>query len=237
MPLESVKEFYQFLLCLRVFRVLKHNAVDPRSEPEKIEYFTSKDYWGGEEGAKAKYHVDVLNIHGYHGSQKNAAYNALKDLKCETVVSPDVDYDSESPESVLNRLRYYVSHKFIDFIVGTSLGGFYAAVLAAEFNIPVILINPCLMPFLHLPRLGYKGDIKPFISMFGTLADMKKENVCCIVGDADEIIDSHDMTERMFGNERFRRIPGGKHSGATLSLNDYFAEVIPYCNDLRKKGF
>ena len=144
---------------------------------------------------------------------------------------------SESPESVLNQLRYYVSDKSVDFIVGTSRGGFYAAVLAAEFDLPVILINPCLMPFLYLPRLGYKGDIKAFISMFGTLADMNEENVCCIVGDADEIIDSHDMTERMFGNEHFRRIPGGKHSGATLSLNDYFTEVIPYCIDLRKKNF
>ena len=187
--------------------------------------------------ANTKYQVNVLNIHGYHGSPENAAFGALKENKCETVISPDIDYDSESPKSVLNQLRYYVSDKSVDFIVGTSLGGFYASVLAAEFDLPVILINPCLMPFLYLPRLGYKGDIKAFISMFGTLADMKKENVCCIVGDADEIIDSHDMTERMFGNERFCRIPGGKHSGATLSLNDYFAEVIPYCNDLRKNGF
>ena len=138
---------------------------------------------------------------------------------------------------MFNRLRYYVSHKSIDFIVGTSLGGFYAAVLAAEFDLPVILINPCLMPFLHLPRLGYNGDINAFMRMFGTLADLNDENVCCIVGDADEIIDSHDLTERMFGNERFRRISGGKHSGATLPLNDYFAEMIPYCNDLRIKRF
>ena len=206
-------------------------------EPDKIEYFKSKDYFGGEEGANAKYHVTVLNIHGYHGSPENVPHRTLKDLKCETVVSPEIDYDSESPESVLNRLRYYVSHKFIDFIVGTSLGGFYAAVLAAEFDLPVILINPCLMPFLHLPRLGYKGDIEPFISMFGTLTDMNEENVCCIVGDADEIIDSHDLTERMFGNERFRRIPEGKHSGATLPLNDYFAEVISYCDNLRIKKY
>lgn len=45
------------------------------------------------------------------------------------------------------------------------------------------------------------------------------------------------MTERMVGNERFRRIPEGKHSGATLQLNDYFAEIIPYCNDFKVKRF
>ena len=134
---------------------------------------------------------------------------------------------------MLNRLRYYVSHKFIDFIVGTSLGGFYAAVLAAEFDLPVILINPCLMPFLHLPRLGYKGGINEYISMFGTLVDLNNENVCCIVGDADQVIDTHDMTERMFSNERFRRVPKGKHSAATLHLKDYFDEMIPYCDNLR----
>ena len=203
------------------------------AEPDKIDYFTSKDYWGGEEGANAEYHVTVLNIHGYHGSPENVPHRTLKELKCETVVSPVIDFDSESPESVLNRLRYYVSGKFVDFIVGTSLGGFYAAVLAAEFDLPVILVNPCLMPFLHLPRLGYKGDINEYVRMFGTLADLDEENVCCIVGDADQVIDTHDMTELMFGNERFRRVPKGKHSAATLHLNDYFAEVLPYCDKFR----
>ena len=58
------------------------------AEPDKIDYFTSKDYWGGEEGAKAKYHVTVLNIHGYHGSAQNAAFGAMEFNKCGNCSGP-----------------------------------------------------------------------------------------------------------------------------------------------------
>ena len=180
-----------------------------------------------------QYELNILNIHGYHGSPENAAYAALG-KQCGNIISPSVDYDAKSPESIADDLRNIIIERKIDIIVGTSLGGFYAAFLSAEFNLPVILINPCLLPFLHLPRLGYEGEIASFISMFGTLTDLKNENVCCIVGDADEIIDTNDFTERLCSNERFRRIPGGKHSGATLPLNEYFDEVLPYCDTIKK---
>ena len=180
-----------------------------------------------------KYELSILNIHGYHGSPENAAYAALG-KQCENITSPSVDYDAKSPESIADDLRHIITDRKIDVIVGTSLGGFFAAYLSAEFNLPVILINPCLLPFLHLPRLGYYGEITSFISMFGTLTDLKNDNVCCIVGDADEIIETNDFTERLCRNDRFRRIPGGKHSGATLPLNDYFDEILPYCDEIKK---
>ena len=204
------------------------------AEPDKIDYFTSKDYINGAEYKQKKYHFEILAIHGYHGSSNNATYRAL-DETCLNITAPSIDFDSESPDAVLNRLRYYMTTNDIDVILGTSLGGFYAAVLSAEFNKPAILVNPCLMPFLHLPRLGYKGDITPYISMFGTLEDLKNENICCIVGDADNVIDTHDLTERMCNNERFHRVPGGKHSAASLPLKEYFDEVLPYCNNFYVK--
>ena len=200
-------------------------------EPDKIDYFTAPEYLKSAEEEHKKYDFEMLTIHGYHGSPENATYREL-DKTCVNITAPSIDFDSESPETVLNRLRFYIAANRINVIVGTSLGGFYAAVLSAEFNIPVILVNPCLMPFLHLPRLGYKGDITSYISMFGTLENLKNENICCIVGDADNVIDTHDLTERMCKNERFRRVPGGKHSAASLPLNEYFDEVLPYCNKL-----
>ena len=42
----------------------------------------------------------------------------------------------------------------------------------------------------------------------------------------EEIIDSHDFTGKLLGNERCKVIPDGKHSGATLPLKDFFTETI-----------
>ena len=170
--------------------------------------------------------MTILNLHGYNGTPTNAAYAALQANGCNDIIAPAIDYDAESPDSILDRMRHIAADRNVSLIVGTSLGGFFAAALSAELHLPVILVNPCLMPFLHLPRLGFQGEITPFIPLFGTLDRLDINNVSCIVGDADEVIDTHDFTEHLLKNARFRRIPGGHHSGATLPLNDYLKEML-----------
>jgi hypothetical protein len=167
----------------------------------------------------------VLNIHGYHGSPTNAAYTALQENGC-LVISPALDYDALAPDAVMNLLRGTVQKEQLDMIAGTSLGGFFAAVLCAELHLPTLLVNPCLMPFLHLPRLGYQGDIAPFLPLFGKLGTLNREQVSCIVGGKDEVIDTHDFTAHLLQNARFRVIPDGMHSGFTLPLHEYFSDVL-----------
>ena len=168
----------------------------------------------------------ILNIHGYHGSPKNSAYQALEALSCE-IIAPALDYDSESPEQIIRNLKFIVANKRPDIIVGTSLGGFYASVLSAQLCYPVMLVNPFLMSFL-----SFDGDSRPnkntkaLIGLFGSLSQIDTDNVNCIVGDNDELLGDHKFTEELLGNERFRRIPGGGHSGATLPLKEYFGEML-----------
>ena len=169
--------------------------------------------------------MKILNLHGYNGSSHNAAYAALTEKGCE-VISPQTDYDSINAHDFISEMKTIISEQNIDMLAGTSFGGFFAAVLSAELDMTVLLVNPCLMPFLHLPRLGYRGDIKPFIELFGKLSGINTDNVSCIIGGADEIIDTHDFTKKLMYNERFRIIPDGKHSGATLPLKEYFGEII-----------
>lgn len=82
--------------------------------------------------------MKILNIHGYHGSPKNSAYQALEALGCE-IIAPALDYDNVSPEHIFANLKFILVNKRPDIIVGTSLGGFYAAVLSAQCNYPVML--------------------------------------------------------------------------------------------------
>ena len=175
--------------------------------------------------------MNVLNIHGYHGTPQNAACAALRANGCR-VISPEMDYDAQTPQQLLRMLRGIIAENGIERIAGTSLGGFFAAALSAELHLPVMLVNPCLLPFLHLPRLGFTGDIRPFIPVFGTFSQIAPADVSCIIGADDEVIDSHDFTRNLLDNERFRVIPGGMHSGATLPLEAYFAEVLHHTRTL-----
>lgn len=168
----------------------------------------------------------ILNIHGYGGDPRNAACGALSALGCD-IVSPAIDYDAQTPDAVMAGLRGAIAEdRDIGVIVGTSLGGFFAAVLAAETGLPVMLVNPALLPFLNLPRLGYNGDVRPFIRLFGAVAELGTDKVNCIVGGKDEVIDTHDFTEKLFGSGRVRIVPEGMHSGATLPLAEYFGEIL-----------
>ena len=140
----------------------------------------------------------ILNVHGYHGSPKNSAYAALHEIGCEYIISPSIDYDSEEPSNIIGTLNMLRVQYKADMIVGTSLGGFYAAVLSARHDLPVMLVNPCLTPFL----LNILSDFKtrPLVKLFGELAKIDSSNVSCIVGDDDEVLGDHAFTEKLFGN-------------------------------------
>ena len=54
--------------------------------------------------------MKILNIHGYHGSPRNSAYQALEALGCE-IIAPVLDYDNTSPENILGSLKYILADK------------------------------------------------------------------------------------------------------------------------------
>ena len=170
--------------------------------------------------------MTVLNIHGYGGAPHNSAYTVLSN-RGYRIVSPAIDYDRETPDDIVARLYAIIESEQVDLIVGVSLGGFFAAVCAAGTRLPVVLINPCLLPFLHLPRLGYTRSVAPFLPLFGTLSQLERDRVFCIVGGKDEVIDTHDFARNLFSDTRITIVPDGRHSGSTLPLDSYFASVLP----------
>lgn len=168
--------------------------------------------------------MKILNIHGYKGSAENSACLVLKELGYD-LISPQIDYDMENSEKILDELKNIFTENKPDYIVGTSLGGFFALLLSIESKIPTILVNPCLMPFVTLMELGYNRDISGFIKLFGNFSQINQSNVCTIIGGKDEVISYHDLvTRKIIRNCTI--IPDGKHSGATLPLREYFSKII-----------
>ncbi len=182
-----------------------------------------------------KFTLNILNLHDFKEEPENAAYKALLDLgNIESgykIISPDLDLGSHY------RADCYITKKYleendIDIVIGTGLGGFYAAYISAKHHIPAILVNPMLMPFRTLPQLGYHSWFCMEMRRFGDMTDFvfshKRINISCIIGSDDEVIDTHDFTQYLTSNDRFRIVPGGKHSGDTLPLKEYFREIMHF---------
>lgn len=167
--------------------------------------------------------MKIFNLHGYHGSSQNAACGVLSEMGHD-IVSPSIDYDSFKPEYIAQELSAMIQESQPDIIVGTSLGGFFALYLAIGHGLPVVLVNPCLMPFLHLPRLGYEGDIRGFVGMFSSFTRIDQNRTRAVIGGCDEVIDTHDFTRNLVWNCTV--VPEGMHSGATLNLKSFFTSVI-----------
>ncbi|MGN1412440.1 MAG: YqiA/YcfP family alpha/beta fold hydrolase [Oscillospiraceae bacterium] len=178
---------------------------------------------------KYKIKMKILNIHDYRENTHNSVYTVLETFRYDiNIISPQLDYDSVKPEKILKILHQQIIENKIDIIVGVGLGGFYAAILSAQLDLPVFLVNPYLMPFIYLPRLGYTKDVKPYMTMFRELFKLKKHNISTVVGGQDEIIDTQELTKSILQNTRYAFIPNGKHSGTTLPLKQCFENFLSY---------
>jgi predicted esterase YcpF (UPF0227 family) len=92
----------------------------------------------------------ILNIHGFRSCGDNAKAAFLRDLFPEVqIVSPTLPL---APHKALEVLEREIERcgKPLEMIVGSSLGGFYAYVLCCRYRVPAVLLNPAVVPFVHL---------------------------------------------------------------------------------------
>ena len=169
--------------------------------------------------------MKILNIHGYRGSCENSSFAALSALGAE-MISPQIDYDKQSPDEILLSLNDLWQQNGCQAIVGTSLGGFYAALLSMKHHAKTVLINPCLLPFLLLPQIEESQNtlLFDYLRLFADISKVDKNQILTIIGEQDEVISTHDFTQNLLGKSRCICVPNGKHSGWTLSLEQIFQQ-------------
>ena len=169
--------------------------------------------------------MKIINIHGYRGSCENSSFAPLSALGAE-MISPQMDYDKQSPDEILLSLNDLWQQNGCQAIVGTSLGGFYAALLSIKHHAKTVLINPCLLPFLLLPQIEESQNtlLFDYLRLFADISKVDKNQILAIIGEQDEVISTHDFTQNLLGKSRCICVPDGKHSGWTLPLNDIFKQ-------------
>jgi len=99
--------------------------------------------------------MNILYVHGFKSQFKEQSDKVRALNKIGKVYGVTLDYTNTFCEikSVLHKV---VLEKSIDLIVGTSLGGFYSAILGASAGIPFVAINPAIDPIMTLNK--YIGD-------------------------------------------------------------------------------
>ena len=191
----------------------------------------------------------ILNIHGFKGEGDNSKYKWLcKNAPCHEIYSPTFDYESEHPynilEHLLNRISSY--HRKTTngvYVVGNSLGGFFARRVNQISGVTALLINPSLAPFLTLRGHLNDNQCQAYLNMLAKYAYEDEYGYDCehgyrydnreclnvIIGDSDELID-HEILTKPLLPPRFKNlhtIPGGTHHlDMTPEVENIFRSVI-----------
>jgi uncharacterized protein len=117
--------------------------------------------------------VKALYIHGYKSYPIPQKIEMMENAGLQ-VTAPEIDFDEG--ESVYPFLKEIILEEEIDFLVGSSLGGFSAYWLAEELGLPCLLFNPAM---------SYSDKLEEYIPEF-------EERLCparfVVIGALDETV-------------------------------------------------
>ena len=165
----------------------------------------------------------ILYIHGFGGSGKGTKATLFKNLfKDHDILAPSLPSHPDLALSTLEELITTLLRYEKVFLIGSSLGGFYAQVLSAKFNLKAALINPATEPYLTLKRaLGnapHFYDNSTFLWQEAHLEALKKKegvfnpkNFLVLLQKGDEVLDYTKALVK-YNGATFVIEEGGDHS-------------------------
>ena len=127
----------------------------------------------------------VLYLHGLESNQGGKKVDFLANEFC--VHAPAMDYTNPM---IQNELEFIMRQFNPDLIIGSSMGGYAADVLATKYGKPAILFNPAL----H--NRGFEPAIQPLVD--GEEADLQEKKVV-VLGKEDKVIPPY-ITKIMLEN-------------------------------------
>lgn len=135
----------------------------------------------------------IVYCHGFGSSAKTDKVERLKVVKDSEVYAWDIDID---PRVSIDALTKSIDDILLTDLnglgelvfVGTSLGAWYAAVLAVMYDAKAFLINPSVDPNNSLEKYGVAEDIRMWYTPMPT---PRKATV--ILSENDEVLDFTDV--------------------------------------------
>ena len=125
--------------------------------------------------------MKTLYIHGLDSYPKPGKLKILKDYKLDTVA---LHLNYREKLGVYETLKETAIKKDIQFIVGSSVGGYLGFLLSADLGIPCLLFNPAM---------NYKDRI--FYSIMPVLNESKCPYRFIVLGGEDKTVDPKETME------------------------------------------
>lgn len=185
--------------------------------------------------------INIIYLHGF-----NSAFNPNNDLVVTLGEIGDVvgiNYDSyDTYDNIFEDLRDHLSDFDSDetVIVGTSLGGFWAAEMAAALGFFSVIINPCYDPASMLqkhvgPQTNYgTGEVRNFqqasVDSYAgheTISNNYRFLPLVLLDLGDQVIDSA-LTSDVFDGYPQMCYDGGSHRFE--HMNEGLSEIRQYVN-------
>jgi hypothetical protein len=158
----------------------------------------------------------VLYLHGLESKQGGPKVDFLTKEFC--VYAPEMDYK----DPMLQNWVDFVMRQFQpDLIIGSSMGGYVADILAQKYGIPAILFNPALHNRSFEPAIEYPIE--------GEQAELQDRKVV-VLGKEDKVIPPY-ITKIMFENNRNYKIVL-EEMGHQTPLNIFIDTINNYKNEL-----
>lgn len=173
--------------------------------------------------------IDKLKIQYIHGFGSQYDTQSLKIRTLETIggiFGFDYDY-TESIHHLTQIMGQQILDHQPDLLIGTSLGGYYAARLGSEYGVPFVALNPSIEPRRTLKR--YQGHGKDWLGKPYYLAPEEidlyppiSKGGCGLVllESGDEIIDAHESFRYLEDAYRVILFNKGDHRFSDRTLQD-----------------
>lgn len=160
---------------------------------DKMRVFSFANYlaWKEQSGALDKCKkIRILYVYGYGGSRLSSSVEKLRrHLPEDRFEVFCYEYPQRDCWMALQFLKQKIGIHHIDMVMGSSLGAFIT--LCLDVDIPKIIVNPCLVPTVELPKLKGNTPSEAFVSTYAPFESDTFAHIPagshCFMGDADEL--------------------------------------------------
>ncbi|MGB5918313.1 YqiA/YcfP family alpha/beta fold hydrolase [Arcobacter sp.] len=166
----------------------------------------------------------IIYIHGFASSGLGDKAALFKEYFDEELISPSLSYVPSLAINTLEQLiESYLALEQEVYLVGSSLGGYYAIYLANKYNLKAVLINPAVHAYDTLDKIGTATNyydyssfevIKEHLTYLKSIevAEIKNQsNFMVLLQEEDEVLDFNDAVEKLPEAELIIE-QGGSHS-------------------------